>query len=95
MGDLKYTPMVGDAGSSNIKKSSDLEDLFDDFMAQAKGILGSDWAGYAAGEFERAHHEWNAQLVQYASTRAQFGQAVIKAMENAFNADQQAGRFFA
>ncbi|OXM72873.1 hypothetical protein CF166_12735 [Amycolatopsis sp. KNN50.9b] len=86
--------MVGDAGSSNIKKSTDLEDLFDDFMAQAKGILGADWEGAAASAFEQAHVEWNKQLVQYASTRAQFGQAVIKAMENAFNADQQASRAF-
>ncbi|NIH81471.1 WXG100 family type VII secretion target [Amycolatopsis viridis] len=92
--DLKYTHLVGDAGSGNVQKAQDLETLFDDFATQAKGILGNDWQGFAAHAFQEAHHDWNKNLVEYATGRAHFGKKVIEAMERAFESDNRAAGFF-
>lgn len=92
---IRYDDMVGQTGSTNVSKSTDLADLFNDFMAQAKGILGADWEGQAASAFEQAHIEWNQKLLGYSDTHAQVGQTVMRTAEEAFAKDQQARGFFA
>ncbi|MFD4193960.1 MULTISPECIES: WXG100 family type VII secretion target [Amycolatopsis] len=91
---IRYDDMVGQTGSTNVTKSTDLADLFNDFMAQAKGILGTDWEGQASAAFEQAHAEWNQKLLSYSDTHNQVGQTVMRTAEEAFAKDQQARGFF-
>jgi uncharacterized protein YukE len=93
---IRYDDMVGQTGSTNVTKSTDLADLFNDFMAQARGILqkGGDWEGFAASEFEKKHGEWNRALMEYSDTHTQVGQTVMRTAEEAFAKDQQARGFF-
>ncbi|NIH84494.1 WXG100 family type VII secretion target [Amycolatopsis granulosa] len=91
---LRYDGTVGDTGTTNITKSGELIQLFEQFKTRAKAILADDWKGAAARAFDDAQDIWNQRVNSYASTHNDMGNAVIRAAENAFEKDQQARGFF-
>ncbi|GAA3842020.1 MULTISPECIES: WXG100 family type VII secretion target [Amycolatopsis] len=91
---LRYDGTVGDTGTTNITKSGELIQLFEQFKQKAKNILAEDWNGAAATAFDEAQEIWNQRVNNFGSTHQDMGNAVIRAAENAFDKDMQARGYF-